>query len=76
MHLHTRYHFTLSGNSCQAQSFQIKSPTTLDKGCCYCGCNRYPVTHCSLIEELMKGEVNFLLAEFCAAAEEWYAIHT
>lgn len=60
----------------QAQFFQIKSPTALDEGRRYCGCNRYPVTHCSLIEELMKGELNFLLAEFCAAAEKWYAIHT
>lgn len=74
MHLRTRYHFTLSSNSCQAQFFQIKSPTALDES--HCGCNRYPVTYCSLIEELMKRELNFLLAEFCAAAEKWYAIHT
>lgn len=74
MHLRTRHHFTLSGNSCQAQFFQIKSPTAVDEGCR--GCNRYPVTHYSLIEELMKGELNFLLAGFRAAAKKWHAIHT
>lgn len=54
--------------------FKLKVRLPLDES--HCGCNQYPVTYCSLIEELMKGELNFLLAEFSAAAEKWYAIHT